>query len=102
MWRPNVTTFSSSQAKGEPLHTSAVRQRTLGPICERLGIAVKGPKAFRHCSAFTYGSSRHSAKVRQERLVHAPGTKVWSTHYALGSARMRARQHRRFGSMFVN
>lgn len=80
-WRPNVNSLLFSSPKGGPLHPCSVRQRILTPMCKRLGIAAKGLKAFRHGCASLMDRAGVPLKVRQERLGHAPGTKVTMTNY---------------------
>jgi integrase len=80
-WRPNTYGLIFVSTSGGPLHPSSVRRDNLGPICETLGIAAKGLKAFRHCSATMMDQAGVPMKVRQERLGHAPGTKVTMVHY---------------------
>ena len=66
---------------GKPLHPSCVRRDHLEPLCKSLGIQPKGMKAFRHCSASMMDQAGVPLKVRQERLGHAPGSKVTMVHY---------------------
>lgn len=80
-WRPNVHNLVFSSTTGGPLRPCSVRRGQLGPICERLGITAKGLKAFRHCSATLMDQAGIPMKVRQERLGHAPGTKITMVHY---------------------
>ena len=80
-WRPNSLNLLFVSTTGGPLHPCSVRRDQLGPICKALGIKAKGLKAFRHCSASLMDRAGVPMKVRQERLGHAPGTKVTMVHY---------------------
>lgn len=70
-----------ASVSGKPLHPSAVMHNELAPLCKRLNIPPKGLKAFRHCSATMMDQAGVPTKVRQERLGHAPGSKVTEIHY---------------------
>lgn len=72
---------------GKLLWPSQIMRQELAPLCLRLGIQPKGLKSFRHCSATMMDQAGVPTKVRQERLGHAPGSKVTEIHYthALGS-----------------
>jgi integrase len=80
-WRPNPLNLLFVSTTAGPLHRCSVRRDQLGPICKALGIKAKGLKAFRHCSASLMDRAGVPMKVRQERLGHAPGTKVTMVHY---------------------
>lgn len=81
VWRPNAMNLLFSSRTGGPLHPSSVRRDNLAPICRRFGITTKGMKAFRHCSATMMDQAGTPMKIRQERLGHAPGSKVTMVHY---------------------
>lgn len=100
-WKPNADNLLFISKCGGPLHPCSVRRDVLIPICTKLGIQAKGLKAFRHCSATMMDQAGVPMKVRQERLGHAPGTKVTMVHYThsvAGDARMAATA---VGSMLV-
>jgi len=80
-WRPNPIGLIFVSPRGGPLHPCSVRRDSLAPICDALGISSKGLKAFRHCSATLMDQAGVPMKVRQERLGHAPGTKITMVHY---------------------
>lgn len=73
--------------RGKALWPSQIMRQELKPLCTRLGIFPKGLRSFRHCSATMMDQAGTPTKVRQERLGHAPGSKVTEIHYthALGS-----------------
>lgn len=80
-WRPNKGNLLFISPQGGPLHPCSVRRDSLGPICDKLSIQAKGLKAFRHGSATLMDQAGVPMKIRQERLGHAPGTKVTMVHY---------------------
>lgn len=63
------------------LHPTTIRRDKLAPLCRKLGINVKNMKAFRHGCATMMDQANFPAKVRQERLGHAVGSKVTMVHY---------------------
>ena len=79
-WTPNDKNLLFT-ITGKPLEPSAIRRWHLTPLCKQLGIPAKGMKAFRHCSATMMDQACVPEKVRQERLGHAPGSKVTQLHY---------------------
>ena len=66
---------------GKPLGPSQVMRRELKPLCIKLGISPKGLKVFRNFSATMMDQVGVPTKVRPERLVHSPGSKVTEIHY---------------------
>ncbi len=80
-WSSNPMGLRFLSTVGKPLHPSCVRRDHLEPLCKSLGIQPKGMRAFRHCSASMMDQAGVPLKVRQERLGHAPGSKVTMVHY---------------------
>lgn len=78
---PNILGLVVASFTGKPLGPSQVMRQELKPLCIKLGIFPKGLKAFRHCSATMMDQAGVPTKVRQERLGHAPGSKVTDFHY---------------------
>ena len=101
-WRPNKDNLLFISPNGGPLHPCSVRRDSLGPICDSLGIKVKGMKAFRHCSATLMDQAGVPMKVRQERLGHAPGTKVTMVHYTHTLTKDSISAANTVGKMLVN
>jgi len=101
-WRPNVNNLLFVSATKGPLHPCSVRRDQLGPLCQSLGITAKGLKAFRHCSATLMDQAGIPMKVRQERLGHAPGTKVTMDHYTHAISEDARLAATAVGSMLVN
>ncbi|MGB0076850.1 MAG: tyrosine-type recombinase/integrase, partial [Candidatus Sulfotelmatobacter sp.] len=85
--KPNSSGLVVASAKGKPLGPSQIMRTDLKPLCIKLGIKPKALKAFRHCSATMMDQAGVPTKVRQERMGHAPGSKVTEIHYtnALGA-----------------
>jgi len=79
-WRPNPLRLMFATDGGRPWSPMQCR-RWLGRLCIKLGIPAKGLKAFRHCNASMMDRANIPMKVRQERLGHAPGSKVTMVHY---------------------
>lgn len=77
----------AASVTGQPLGPSQIMRTNLSPLCIKLGIEPRGMKAFRHCSATMMDQAGVPTKTRQERLGHAPGSKVTEIHYthALGA-----------------
>lgn len=84
---PNPGGLVVASDKGKPLGPSQIMRTNLKPLCIKLGIKPKALKAFRHCSATMMDQAGVPTKVRQERMGHAPGSKVTEIHYthALGA-----------------
>ena len=79
--KPNPGGLVVASAKGKPLSPSQIMRTNLKPLCIKLGIEPKALKAFRHCSATMMDQAGVPTKVRQERMGHAPGSKVTEIHY---------------------
>jgi integrase len=74
--KPNPGGLVVASTNGKPLGPSQIMRTNLRPLCIRLGIEPKALKAFRHCSATMMDQENVPLKVRQQRLGHAPGSKV--------------------------
>lgn len=80
-WKANEKEFLFSSPRGGPIHPTTIKRRNLTPLCKQLGIQSKAMQGFRHGCATMMDHANVPEKVRQERLGHAPGSKVTMVHY---------------------
>jgi len=81
VWKPNAMNYLFTSSIAGPIYPSTVCRANLKPLCKKLGILGKSLKAFRHCAATMMDHANVPQKVQQERLGHAPGSKVTMEHY---------------------
>lgn len=101
-WRTNPMNLLFCSATGGPIYPSSLRRDKLGPLCDKLGIKAKGLKAFRHCSATLMDQANIPLKLRQERLGHAPGSKITMVHYTHAVSADERSAALAVGNMLVN
>lgn len=78
---PNRLGLLFATAAGKPLAPCVIMRMNLHPLLDSLGLQRCGLHAFRHGNASLMDHLKVPMKTRQERLGHAPGSKITLSTY---------------------